>query len=431
MTSPVSIEDVKTALVSGSNDVGSLAKDATTKANKYAKWKPYQATELNLPTDEQRRKAGWDEFGRSNEEHGFYYGVRGGVGMVTSPTTLHNCKFTYEGPNGTSGECYRLTDWVHPTTPTLYGYRSDATIDLMADFIWQGEVAKTVITDQTISFKVHIKYSPHTAEEREEMLSIYDFLKKDTDAGTPQLEPTDCWPCVLVGNKLHGLYPLPNESSVTPGSNLAQLPQGDSWWSISLPSSDYHTGTSATMSIILVRCPDGLNTLGTNTPRLSGNTSTCIKNWITMGDDETWGAWFCGVPEGCGVTVTFATGGSYGATVANITGVSISTLTNTSLEAGISYQFSAPYTRSVTVTIGVTMTFIPRNGSSSTENIGSYTINVTNPNIRINLYQISKTLENPLYGSGTVTLNATISTTIGSSSQAGTPGDVTVNFPMS
>ncbi|MBQ7911886.1 MAG: hypothetical protein IJ363_14015 [Clostridia bacterium] len=436
----VDTSDVKAVvgLTSDTDDVGTLIRTAVAqnKINKWAKWKPYQAIEVDLPSDDLRRTAGWNQFGRKNIDEGFVYGVRGGVGITTSVAGLHNSGFNYEGPHGetyeeggvTKRECYRLSDFKHPSDIN-YGYRADATMDLSAEFTWLGTVQKTMITDSDSAFVVHIHLSPHSSTEREEMLSIYDFLKREDQTETSQLEPTDCWPCILIDNKLHGLYPYNNGN---PGTNIGKLTTGDTYWTISLPSSTYATGSTATMSIILVRCPDGMNTLGTYTPRLSGDTTTCIKNWVDMGaDDQVWGAYFCGVPDGCGITVTFATSGSYGATVANVEAVTVGSLTSTAIEAIVAYRFSAAYTGSVTVTITVTLTYTPRSGTATTETLGTYTINVTNPTTRPGLLQVNETLENILYGTGTVKVSATIETTIGLSTQAGTPGDTTVNFPMS
>ena len=100
----VDTSDVKAVvgLTSDTDDVGTLIRTAVAqnKINKWAKWKPYQAIEVDLPSDDLRRTAGWNQFGRKNIDEGFVYGVRGGVGITTSVAGLHNSGFNYEGPHG-------------------------------------------------------------------------------------------------------------------------------------------------------------------------------------------------------------------------------------------------------------------------------------------------------------------------------------------
>ena len=424
MTSPVEIEDVRTALVLSNNDIGGLAKKGVQdgKINKWAKFKPYQASDLDLPTVEKRRTAGWDQFDNANIEAGLLYGVKGALGnMQASLSGIHAASFVYKGPNGatytksgvTKGECYRLTDWVNPEDPTHYGYRSDAKIDLMVtEFGWNGEVDNLIILDANPSFTVKIDFTPHTTEKRKEMLSIYDFLKKESDTSGSQLDPLTCYPCIYITNNegtswLHCLYPG-NRTTATQITNT-----GEQEWKVSVPSTVATNNTSGTMSIVLVKPDSGTSIF----PGMD------INNWIQDNGGDAWAAYFCGVPEGCGIPVTFSTGGSYGATLANGTAVIFRSVTSTTIAFDVNYVFTKSYDGDVTVRVNATVEFVPSSGGNKNtvylNGSKSYTSVSGQDSGFIPVERMSfSTNEMPLMP-GTITVTATIDTVIGTSEKRG------------
>ena len=301
LTAPLNIGrrgDVQLALKTNSPSLGGAIRHGT--INKWAKWKPLKSTALSLDTDAARHAAG-----RTSSDTAIHYGVRGSFGAETKPSALHSCTYEYIGPANWTSSCRdRISDFVHPSQPQYYGYRADATMDLMASLTWIGERPNVIVLDQEPSvgsFVVSITYSPHSEEERKEMLSIYDFM--DSDDNVNAFAPTDFYPCVLIGNKLHCLYRRVNGSVATAPSKLTQ---GVTEWLVSVPSSEFTAGTSSTLSVILVKCNSGTHI----SP--GPDSAYDISNWITLGNsrdadaEQSWAAWFCPIPDGCGYAVAFA-----------------------------------------------------------------------------------------------------------------------------
>lgn len=432
----VDTSDVKAVLglTSNTDDVGSLIRTAVAqdKVNKWAKWKPYQAIETDLPLESLRRQAGWNEFGNANISTGLYYGVKGAIGnMQATLTDIHTASFVYKGPNGAtyvdSGvvkkECYRLSDFRHPTDNN-YGYRSDATMDLMVSkFNWLGEVDNVVIVGADTSFTVDIKYSPHTTEEKKEMLSIEDFLLKDDQTSGAQLDPLACYPCVYITNNasgkswLHCLY----KGSATTAQTIGTT--GEKEWKISVPTSVAANGTTGTMSIVLVKPDSGTTIL----PGMD------INNWIEDNGGDAWAAYFCGTPDGCGISVSFSTGGSYGATVANGKSVLFTSVTASTIAFNVGYAFTKSYTGNLTVEIDALVEYTPSVGSKQSLTLRgtkSYTSVTGEDSALAPVYDMSFSTNEFLLLPGTITVTATVSTVIGLSEKYGTPATGTYIYSL-
>lgn len=415
----VDVSDVKTALDLDINDVGILIRTAVSqgKINKWAKWKPYQAVDVDLPSVTQRRQAGWNEFGNANVETGLYYGVKGAIGNIGSSLSgIHTASFVYKAPNGasyteegvTKKECYRLSDFRHPELDN-YGYRSDATMDLMvASFNWQGTVDNVVIIGSNPSFSVDINYTPHTTAEKEEMLSIEDFLLKDNQTSGAQIDPLTCYPCVYITNNtgtswLHCLYTGTGTTATTVGST------GQKTWKVTVPSSVATNGATGTMSIVLVKPDSGTTIL----PGMD------INDWIQDNGGDSWAAYFCGVPDGCGIPVTFSTGGSYGATVANGTSVLFSSVTATNISFNVNFAWSASYSGNITVNVSALLEYTPTVGTKQTLTLGG-SKNYTSVSAK-EIGFISFSTDEIMLLPGTITVTANIQTVIGTSQNYGTP----------
>lgn len=430
ITGNVSIQDVKTALVSSKKDVGGLCLESD-KINKWAKWKPLQASALELDTVEKRRTAGWNEFGNANEDKDLKYGVRGYCSVETSVGKLHSQSFLYQAPKGATGEKYRLSDFRCPENGynNNYGYNKDAYIDLSGVVAWgASDIDNMVILDVDDvdgigSIQVTITYTPHdysTNGRWNEMLSIKDFMTTEAQSGITGFDPTECYPCVLINNRLHCLYP--DDARATHEATL--LTQGTTYWRLNVPSSIFTAGDTATLTILLVHCNSGKAIF-------NPSSEWSIENWLTLGNDnQAWAAWFFSVPEAVGIPVMFASGAHYGATVANVGAVSIATLTSSSISGRVSFNFTSDYQGSVSVQIGVTMRFVSRDGTiDSTESIGTYTQNFTSVDSIVGgMQSFSKASLDQLLFNGTVTVTATIKTIIGLDEMNGTPGSITQEF---
>lgn len=297
LTAPLNIAgrgDVQRALKTLDPSLGGAIRRGT--INKWAKWKPLRSTSKELKSETARKYAGTS---------GYLYGVKGTAGVRTSIAGLHGTTFDYEGPESWTAGCLdRFTDFIHPDVPQAYGYRADAYIDLSAEVGWTGETPNTVVLDaepEFGSFTVTVNYNPHNDAKRQEMLSIKDFMVNSVT----EYDPTDFYPCVLIGTMLHCLHPDGGPYQPT------KLTQGTTYWRLSVPGTLFTAGTSSTLSVILVRCNSGTHI----SP--GPDTDYDLSNWIQLGSDRgddsdrVWAAWFTGVPEGCGIPVSFV-GDPYG-----------------------------------------------------------------------------------------------------------------------
>lgn len=376
LTAPVSIDDIRLALGlsagEGYTDLGGLVRWAVRNGlvNKWAKWKPLRSSEplLSHPSDtsaadDMRRTAGRKQL---VYDEGLVYGVRGGVGQEFAIADIHGQTFAYEGADGydhpdvatldSRGQAWRIDDWVHPVDAlkTTYGYRSDAHCDLQGDIILFGDHADIIIVGQPdgdSSFEAEIVYYPHSATEREEMLSIRDFLTNNII----EYDPLDCYPVVLITNNagesyLHCLYPASQS-----GTRLTPTPlsgaDSNNLWKLNVPSDSekFPLNTQCTMSVALVYCN---STVGGVPTLIAGDPDYRIDQWIAYPANDSerlWAAWFCGVPDSCGLTARLK---------ANALGIPLFNLSQpayTSTGFGFSGTFDSDSSRSLTLTLTVSL----------------------------------------------------------------------------
>lgn len=253
---------------------------------KYAKWHPYRSTALFLTEDWQRREAGR----ASVDDYSLQYGVRAyGVGSNITLDKIHDCRFEYEQPTAeqvAQGRTHlRVYDFFHPTDNSL-GYRANAnTLDLSGT-IYPSEGSLSIVKDQQTAggIEVWITYTEYTAAQREEYISIKDFLTN----GVLEYDPLDCYPCVLISvgdaHYVRALFPA-NGSSTTP----TKLTTGTTTWRIDTRDcpAAWRDDDSVKVSVFL-----------TNEIHLLPETS--IADWNEMGTGDIWAAWFCPVPDACG-----------------------------------------------------------------------------------------------------------------------------------
>ena len=342
MTGPVGTDDIKAAGGTTYNDVGAAIRNGTW--NKYAKWHPVKSSSPHLATVEERDSAGRN----SAEDVGMRFGVRGGAGNVTALSALHSAGFTYDQPStwpAAGGYAYRVSDLVHPTAPSAYGYRGDAYIDLNAAVHWLGADDNVVIRGADSGMEVTLTYSPHSDALREEMLSVRDF----TTNNATEYDPSSCYPCVFLTlstgvSYMHALYK-------GNGSAPAQLGTGTSTWRLKTSDapSGLASGSAGVLSIILVKFAQSATSI------LHPTSGYDISGWITVSSSDAadseraWTAWFSGVPDACGIPV------SIDSSALGIPDYMISTLDGSPLGAAFAGNYSGTYGSAVTVSVTVSL----------------------------------------------------------------------------
>lgn len=299
MTPPVQLADMSAAFQLNSLDLGTLSTSTSAVINKWAKWKPVRSSAVSLDTVEERQAAGrLNALTDLTRQFGLYCGVAGTIGDLAD---IHDCDFIYEQPTTNSGYKFRVLDTVHPTYSVAtfpYGYRSDAHCDLNGD-VPKNSGDNIVLPNGEVGLLGTINYTPFSAADANEMISITDFFTPETGGGTP-VNILDCYPCVLIsqGQKqfIRGLYKSNSSQIATIGStglyswfiDMTTLPDG------------LQTNTSATLSIFL----SSGNRL--NYPNYK------INNWIVFDTNDqpapsAWASWLCPVPGAVGKEVLFST----------------------------------------------------------------------------------------------------------------------------
>lgn len=292
MTKPVGLGDISSAtnIAGPPYDLGTMITTSTT-IEKFAKWHPVISDAVDIPTEEGRKKAGRS----ADTDYTLVYGVRAtGVGNNIAISEIHGCSFEYQQPY-TGGTCkFRALDFVHPTSGSTYGYRSDAYLDF-SGVVYPQSGALSIVRNEVSagSIEVWVTYNPHTTSNGRiyEMISIKDFLSN----GVLSYEPTDCYPCVLITtngrNYIRALFPR-GGSGTTP----TKLSSGTTYWRIDTRNcpAAWTDGNTATVSFFM----------SSSQKLIAADSSTDITNWVDAGassaPEGAWTAWFCPIPNSCG-----------------------------------------------------------------------------------------------------------------------------------
>ena len=282
MTGQVHIHDIRDAVQVDSLHLGELIKTGV--INKWAKWKPVRSTAVSLKTVESRQVAGRVSATDYERQFGVY---APGVGNIITLDQIHDCKFEYERP--INGYLFRMRDFVHPTLPNSYGYRDNAHFDIVGQ-VFPTESEMIVIPVHDIGMEIEINYNPISNEEKNEMLSIADFMTN----GVLEYDPLQCYPCVLITQGLNhyirGLYKQNGNAPATIGVTGPQM------WRLNCNDAPagWRTDSPATLSVFLV----------SQKIILHGTPNWDITNWITIPDQQSesaWEAWFFPIPDVTGL----------------------------------------------------------------------------------------------------------------------------------
>ena len=290
MTTAVHMHDIAAAVSYNSLSLRTLILNGT--INKWAKWKPVRSSKPSLKTAEERQAAGRTSATDYSRQFGVY---APGAGNVTELGDIHDCTYAYERPRRYTGEMFRKLDFIHPTLGNSYGYRSDAHCDL-AGSVWPGTGGNIIIPVGQIGMDVELTYNPLSSAEANEMLSISDWMTN----GVVSHDPLDCYPCALITqggyHYIRGLYKQNGNAPATIGTTGTQM------WRLdgnNAPSA-WRTDIPATLSIFLA----------SQKILLHGSPNLDITDWITVpeqGGGNVWEAWFCPVPDACGLTAYVGT----------------------------------------------------------------------------------------------------------------------------
>lgn len=295
MVAPVGWGDISQATGVGGPpyDLGDMLKNSVI-INKWAKWKPVLDSAVNLPTRYSRKASG--RTGSSTDIVNRQYGVQAsGFGRNVPIDAIHSCEFSYEPPQV---GYWRAGDFIDPEDPTHYGYNANARLDLMGK-IWiaQSQERPIIGSGGLLANDLEIDYTPHSAADAAEMMSIQDFLWEESGTTQP-LDPDDMYPCILITQGdlklVHCLYPQIGQQTLT---KLGQQTGSNIWYCPEIPMSGFTMGRPATISLFL--CSGRY---------LEGpNTGTDISNWVTDLDGDMWVVWLCPVPDACGQLVDVGT----------------------------------------------------------------------------------------------------------------------------
>lgn len=294
MVAPVGWGDISQATGVGgqSYDLGDMLKNSVI-INKWAKWKPVRDSAKDLPTRESRKTSG-----RTVHNINRQYGVQAsGFGLDVPLSAIHSCAFTYEPPQVAA---WRAGDFIDPEDPRNHGYNGNAHLDFYGK-IWlvPGQARPIIESDGLLLNDLELQYSPHSAADAAEMMSIQDFLWNESQATQP-LDPDDMYPCILISqgdfHYIHCLHPDEGQHVLT------KLGDGTGHWGcppVPVGGSDgLAVGYEATVSLFLC---SGRYLLGPNT-------GTDISTWVRItGDRDIWAVWFCPVPDACGQMVDVGT----------------------------------------------------------------------------------------------------------------------------
>lgn len=133
ITAPVSINDVKAAIGSSSNDLGTLCRESN--INKWARHKPVRYNKIGILTDNERRSVAYGLYNKPQEYTDIYL-VRLARDCAFNPLSNY---WVYQTPRGSSfNEPYRLTDFVkNPNDSRLQtlsnGYNANAEVPFASD----------------------------------------------------------------------------------------------------------------------------------------------------------------------------------------------------------------------------------------------------------------------------------------------------------
>jgi len=297
----VSIADVKAATGYNSLSIRDQVLYAT--INKWAKFKPVRSSAPAIKTVEGRRTAGRTTINDYSRQFGVH---ASGAGNVVDLADIHLCTFDYERPAAGAGLKYRVLDFRNPENDS-YGYRTDAHCDLQG-VVYPTTGTITVPTGQ-VGMMLEVAYTPHSAADALEMLSIADFLAGNNIT----VDPADCYPCVLItqgsNHYVRGLYPQGGSTVKKIGDSLTSM------WVLDCTNPPAWTaGSTATMSLFLA----------SQKILLHGSPDLSIESWITIptvDGSSAWEARMAPVPDATGKTVTI---GATPSLVVALTGASIS-----------------------------------------------------------------------------------------------------------
>ena len=297
----VHIADVKDATGYNSLSIRDQALYAT--INKWAKFKPVRSSAPAIKTVDGRRTAGR----ATSNDYTRQFGVHAsGAGNAVDLADIHLCTFDYERPVAGRGYKYRLLDFRNPENSS-YGYRSDAHCDLQGT-VYPATGTVTIPTGQ-VGMLLEVAYTPHSAADAQEMLSIADFL----EGNNITVDPADCYPCAIITqgsyHYIRGLYPQGGSAVAKIGDTITGM------WQLDCTNAPAWTaGSPATISLFLA----------SQKILLHGSPNLSIENWITIPTVDGASAWearMVPVPDATGRTATI---GAQPSLLVELTGASIS-----------------------------------------------------------------------------------------------------------
>lgn len=411
MTAPVSIKDIKTALVSSKRDIGGLIIDGCTGAsgepiNKWSYIKPIHYANYDSSTQTASPKLHLDRIDfRGNPLDNRQCHMVFGLSIPSTdpanydPDDIHATSWEYVGyPNGpgtydgnvhntlTGVSAYRFTDFVDPDNPTTKGYSATALPDLY------GTIPDTSVfyynpnsIDHCASVAlVNCGYSETNVSNGGVELAKYVVKQDDVETITDDVlkqRLCKCWPCILIGNYITALSDVTTKRAKTLYTqNGSEYVRNDGPWFVDTfyssggvthkQSCPWSSPQNLPATLLLLYSASG------STPcLLYGDDSTNLDtHWIDLSEDRVWTAHLFPLPGACGETVQISL---YALTVANIRVASITEVTSTSVKITVGYAFTRNYTGTVTVSIGGTLYYTPNQQAQGETYPKTYTIGKT------------------------------------------------------